>query len=338
MNKFKTSFEAPSNIALVKYWGKYGEQLPSNASISFTLEKCKSIFEVEITEKKNNKSYINLEFEGIKNDAFIPKIQTLFDKIESDYSITKEFDWSIKSSNTFPHSSGIASSASAMAALAMCIEELQYGYVDIQRASKIARLGSGSASRSTIPKLAWWGKHYAQPLTNQEFAIPVWEAVDDIFQTYNNAILIASSDEKSVSSSVGHKLMNSNIYAAQRFENATENIANLYGAMREGDLEKFGEIVEHEAMSLHALMMMSSPSFILIKPATLLMIEKIKAFRNDSKLPVYFTLDAGPNIHLLYPENIHNQIIDFIDKDLKSLCENGMYILDNVGNGPKKLS
>lgn len=332
------SYEAPSNIALVKYWGKYGNQLPSNASISFTLDQCKSIFEISLSEKKSNQTEISLEFEGKKNEAFIPKIQSLFSKIEDEYPIVKDFDWTIKSSNTFPHSSGIASSASSMAALAMCIDELQHGQADIQRASIIARIGSGSASRSVIEKLGWWGAHNFQAFSSQEYAIPVWEDVDPIFHSYQNTILIASAGEKSVSSSAGHGLMKNHPYAQERFKNAMQNIVELYGAMREGDLEKFGELVEYEAMSLHALMMMSNPSFILVKPNTVSMIEKIKNFRASSKLPIYYTLDAGPNIHLLYPKDIQKDTLDFIKMELKPICENGMYIKDQVGNGPRKIS
>lgn len=333
----KISYEAPSNIALVKYWGKYGNQLPLNPSISFTLSHCKSIFNIELTEIKDPAKRVTLEFEGKENDHFIPKIVSLFSKIAHEYPIVNEYHWNIRSENTFPHSSGIASSASSMAALAMCIDELQYGYVDIQRASIVSRIGSGSASRSVIPRLGWWGHHLGMPLSSQEYAIDVSEDVDPIFHSYQNTILIAHSGQKSVSSSAGHKLMDGHVYSKKRFENAHQNIIELYGAMREGDLEKFGEIVEYEAMSLHALMMMSSPSFILMKPATLQMIDAIVQYRNETKLPIYYTLDAGPNIHLLYPENIKKEINSWLSQELKKYCEDGLYIQDQVGYGPKKI-
>jgi diphosphomevalonate decarboxylase len=330
-------YEAPSNIALVKYWGKYNNQLPRNASVSFTLEICKSIFDVKLEEKSKKEIDINLKFEGQENQKFADKIAVFFKKIEQDYPIVNQYKFSIESSNTFPHSSGIASSASSMAALAMCIDEIQHEEVDIQRASNIARIGSGSASRSVIEKLGWWGQHSFQPMSSNEYAIPVWEDVDEIFHNYQNAILIASSGEKSVSSSLGHELMNQHEYSQVRFQNANQNIVELYGAMREGDLEKWGEIVEYEALSLHALMMMSHPSFILMQPASLQMIEKIRSFRNSTKLPVYFTLDAGPNIHLLYPNSISKDIQAFIKNDLEVLCEDKVWIQDRVGNGPVKL-
>ena len=336
MSSASVQYEAPSNIALVKYWGKYGNQLPRNASISFTLHTCKSIFKVQQADKSTHEIDVKLNFEGKDNPKFADKIKSFFKKIELEYPIVNHYQWIIESSNTFPHSSGIASSASSMAALAMCIDEIQHGQVDIQRASTIARIGSGSASRSVIEKLGWWGEHPFQPLSSNEYAIPVWDVVDDVFHDYQNAILIASSGEKSVSSSLGHELMHQHVYASLRFQNANQNIVELYGAMREGDLEKWGEIVEYEALSLHALMMMSRPSFVLMKPATLQMIEQIRRYRNETHIPVYFTLDAGPNIHLLYPRQYASQINDFIKLELEPLCENKVWIQDCVGNGPIK--
>ena len=330
-------YEAPSNIALVKYWGKYGNQLPRNASISFTLTNCKSIFDIQLLDKSNHAIEVEINFEGKSNPKFAEKISQFFGKIAADYPIVNQYKFSIVSSNTFPHSSGIASSASSMAALAMCLEELQQGTPDLQRASYIARIGSGSASRSVIPKLGWWGDHRAQPMSSNEYAISVWEETDEVFHNYQNAILIASSGEKSVSSSMGHELMNNHVYGDLRFQNANQTIVELYGAMREGDLEKWGEMVEYEALSLHALMMMSHPSFILMKPNSISMIEKIRNFRTSSKLPVYFTLDAGPNIHLLYPKNIEKQVHEFIKNDMETLCENGVWIQDFVGDGPQRL-
>lgn len=331
-------YEAPSNIALVKYWGKYGNQLPSNASVSFTLSQCKSIFDIQLLDKSKHEIDVELKFEGVENIKFGEKIALFFGKIQEFYPIVSQYKIAIESSNTFPHSSGIASSASSMAALAMCLDELQNGETDLQRSSNIARIGSGSASRSVIPKLGWWGKHPLQPLSSNEYAIPVWEYIDEIFHTYQNTILIAHSGEKSVSSSLGHELMNQHIYKQQRFDNAQQNIVDLYGAMREGDIEKWGEIVEYEALSLHALMMMSQPSYILLKPATLQMIEKIKNYRNSTRHPIYYTLDAGPNIHLLYPQAIALTVGDFIKNELEPLCENRFWIQDCIGDGPRKLS
>ena len=107
--------------------------------------------------------------------------------------------------------------------------------------------------------------------------------------------------------------------------------------LKTGDLEGFIKIVELEALSLHALMMTSNPSYILIKPETLYVINKIIDFREITKIPICFTLDAGPNLHLLYPENFSSKVLDFINSELIKHCKNGKFILDKVGEGAKKI-
>lgn len=338
MNQKSIKITSPSNIALVKYWGKYGNQYPCNPSISFTLNHCKTEMEVAITPKKADKASIEVYFEGKKHEKFVPKIATFFDKIKEEYAVVSEYDWEIKSTNTFPHSSGIASSASSMSAVAAALVAFQHSDMDLQEISRLARIGSGSACRSVFPKIAWWGKEKMMPLSSHEHAIPCWEEMDEVFLDFKDTILIASSGEKSVSSTAGHGLMNNHFFAERRYAQAHQNALEIYHTMRSGDLERFGEIVEEEALTLHALMMMSSPSFILLKPATLAMIEKIRQFRAESKLPVYFTLDAGPNIHLLYPNNIVKEVENFIEQELKPLCENQFLIKDEVGQGLEIIS
>ena len=107
--------------------------------------------------------------------------------------------------------------------------------------------------------------------------------------------------------------------------------------LKTGDLEGFIKIVELEALSLHALMMTSNPSYILIKPETLYVINKIIDFREITKTPICFTLDAGPNLHLLYPENFSSKVLDFINSELINYCKNRKFILDKVGEGAKKI-
>jgi diphosphomevalonate decarboxylase len=102
-------------------------------------------------------------------------------------------------------------------------------------------------------------------------------------------------------------------------------------------VEEFGRIAEDEALTLHALMMSSNPSFMLIEPNTVALIKKIRAFRADTGHPVFFTLDAGPNIHLLYPGSVVHEVRSFIESDLKRLCENEYYIQDWVGEGPEEV-
>ena len=114
--------------------------------------------------------------------------------------------------------------------------------------------------------------------------------------------------EKQVSSTVGHNLMHNHPFAQERFRQANSNLSKLIDVFKTGDLKSFIEIVESEALSLHAMMMTSVPYFILMKPNTLEILNKIWGFRQQTTANICFTLDAGANVHVLYPENEAEQV------------------------------
>jgi len=335
-------WKSPSNIALVKYWGKYGEQLPKNPSISFTLDAAHTITEIDYRPKADDgKLEINFFFEGKPNEAFGQKIEHFLKKHVALFPWVTQLQMTIKSKNSFPHSSGIASSASGMSALVMCLSDIESKHngeeISLAKASYISRLASGSASRSVFPELAVWGSHNAIEGSSNLYATTYSKEVNPMFTQFHDDIMIISAKEKSVSSTAGHALMNGNIYAENRYMQANQNLMDIIRSMKEGDLEKFGEIVESEALTLHALMMCSTPSYILLEPHTISVINEIRQYRSESKLPLYFTLDAGPNIHLLYPDDIADQISPFIEEVLQPYCVGGKIIKDKVGQGPQNL-
>lgn len=339
----KVGWRCPSNIAIVKYWGKYGIQIPRNASFSFTLSNAHTETFVNYSKQPNNKISVDFLFEGKENQAFADKIISYFKSIEPYIPILKDFHFKIESSNSFPHSSGIASSASAMGALALCICSIEADIFGIshdeelrQKASFLARLGSGSASRSLIPLFSTWGVHPNIPDSSDLFASQR-EGLHPIYETFHDDILIVSPKEKSVSSSAGHALMDNNVYASSRYKQANDRVANLLEVMKTDDVFAFGKIAEDEAMTLHALMMCSNPSYVLLEPGTLHMINEIRAFREESKIPIFFTLDAGPNIHLLYPNSVKDDADKFINDRLIQFTDNNVVIKDIVGHGPKRL-
>ena len=131
--------------------------------------------------------------------------------------------------------------------------------------------------------------------------------------------------------------MHNHPFAQKRFEQAHENLSKLISVFKEGDIKSFIEIVESEALTLHAMMMTSLPYFILMKPNTLEIINKIWKFRQETGLNVCFTLDAGANVHVLYPENEAKQIYEFINNELVAFCQKGEYINDKIGFGAKQL-
>ena len=348
--KFKPgtiTWKTPSNIALIKYWGKHGIQLPRNPSISFTLDKAFTETTIEYIPKVNANYRVEIDFyfEGERNDVFAEKVVKYFEKLTKIFPFINQFKFVIRSSNSFPHSAGIASSASAMAAIALCLCTMEFEFFgnlkDIsefrRKASYIARLGSGSAARSVFGYVSIWGQNTEIDVAADLYAIGYGLNVHEVFRTYHDDILIVSDDEKPVSSRAGHQLMEMNIFAKSRYEQANIHFRELLSALRQGNLEVFTKIVESEALTLHALMMTSSPSYILMKPNTLKIIELIRNFRQKTKLPVCFTLDAGPNIHLLYPDNIRERVDDFVETQLKRFCTNGFIIKDQVGEGPIQL-
>ena len=341
----KVCWSSPSNIALVKYWGKYGNQLPQNPSLSFTLTNCATTTHLSFKPKEKNDQFsFSFLFEGKEQPSFHPKMEAFFERIKIFCPYLLEHDLTISSSNSFPHSSGIASSASSMSALALCllsVEEQGAGFASQERfnqkASFLARLGSGSAARSIQGPMMSWGETNAIKGSSQEFATCIDQEIHPVFRNYQDTILIIDKGQKKVSSTLGHQLMKNHPYATSRFQQAQQHMGRLMVILKNGELDDFMQLVELEALTLHALMMASNPYFVLMQPNTLAVLNKIWAFREATKLPLCFTLDAGANVHLLYPEEHKNTIGDFIASDLASFCEAGQYIEDQVGTGAKKL-
>ena len=341
MSDLKVSWECPANIALVKYWGKKPHQLPINPSLSFSLKKSRTCTSVQLQPITKNK--VQFLLKG-KASLFGLRIEKYLHELSLDLPWINDYSFLIKSDNTFPHSAGIASSASAFGALGLCLTDINQQLTGkeisrqqfFQDASRVARLGSGSASRSVYPAFAWWGKSSALNGSTDCFALPVQNTHDSYSRLYD-AILLVDSSKKPVSSSEGHELMNKHFYREARIKQANKNAEQLLAVMKTSSHFQFFEIIENEAMSLHALMLSSLPSYILLKPASLQIIDKIRDFREQSKLPVGFTIDAGPNIHLLYFEEHRREVHQFIKTELLTFLEDGKWLDDRVGSGPDKL-
>lgn len=368
INNGSITWKTPSNIALVKYWGKQEPQIPENASISFTLDACFTLTTLEYKLKrellpKNDSSSefemlkqvqhdvskvaersrshnFEIYFEGKKKEDFKPKIATFFKRIEQYVPFLTEFEFVIKSENSFPHSSGIASSASGMGALALCVMSLEKEinptmtdeYFN-KKASFLARLGSGSACRSIEGPLIVWGNHPEIEGSSDLFGVQFPYKVHDNFKNYQDTILLVDEGEKQVSSTVGHNLMHNHPFAKQRFQQANSNISKISKVLQSGDLSAFIAIVESEALSLHSMMMTSNPYFILMKPNTLKIINEIWDFRTQTNSNICFTLDAGANVHVLFPGKEKETVNNFIKSNLIQFCQENHYICDSIGEG-----
>jgi diphosphomevalonate decarboxylase len=347
-NLEQIAWRSPSNIALVKYWGKKPLQIPANPSLSMTLKKAytEMVMACEPVENNPGSPWIEFLFEGHKQEEFERKISDFFKFLSERFPLLADYRFKISSSNTFPHSTGIASSASSMSALGLCLAEFMVRKKGLspekelfmREASILSRLASGSACRSVYGGYVIWGKTLDLKNTSDEYAVPVPFEVHPEMRAMKDAILVVSSKEKEVSSRAGHSLMDGHPYAERRFDSAGKNTVALSHALVRGDFEEFVNIAESEALALHAMMMTSFPSFLLFEPNTINIVNRIRQFRKDTKIPVCFTLDAGPNVHMIYPASFQVRVKELINSELVQFCENGKWIDDEIGEGPESIS
>jgi diphosphomevalonate decarboxylase len=340
----RVEWRSPSNIALIKYWGKSGDQIPMNASISMTLKYAFTQTEIRWTKRddynsKNFDFFLSREKVSI---SFEKKVESLLARFSAKYPILNDLFFTINSLNTFPHSTGIASSASGMSALALALlsvvkesGEFNGSYDDFMReSSHFSRLGSGSACRSLYGPYAVWGENGTKD-SNNEFAVPFEPNKE--FNSVYDSILIFSKKPKKVGSTAGHSLMQYHPYREGRITQVKNHMERLLPAMEKGDFDTWTQVTESEAMSLHGLMMASSKPVLLLAPETIRFLNDFDDFRKGKGLKAAYTIDAGPNVHLLYGADhkdiIHSFISDWV-MDSKLDVE---VIDDEAGMGPKQL-
>ncbi|MFO8236120.1 MAG: diphosphomevalonate decarboxylase [Bacteroidales bacterium] len=336
------AWEAPANIALIKYWGKKGDQLPLNPSLSLTLSNLYTRTEIHYRKSKHETGAVLFRFGNDDEHPFGKRVKKYIKQIGKYFPFLAYMDIYIETNNNFPHSSGLASSASAYSSLALCLCSIENNLRReeysperfYQKASYMARIGSGSASRSVYGNLVEWGEH---DYGSDEFAHPFGHRISNIFETMQDSILLVSSKEKKNSSSEGHLRMNNHPFREARVDQAIYNLDKIRIAIKEGNFNKFANIVENEALTLHGLMMSSNPGYILMEKETKEIIEKVQKQRKEQKLPVTFTLDAGPNVHIIYPLDAKEKVRAFINEALVQYCENGRVIHDFTGEGPHRI-
>lgn len=332
---FETTWRSPSNIAFVKYWGKKGLQIPANPSLSMTLKEC--FTETKVSFSPSESLNVELFLAGNREEKFARKIQAYLETL-TDMPWLKNVSFVINTKNTFPHGTGIASSASGLSAFALCLTEYLHHLTGestadlfFKRASHLSRLASGSACRSVYGGFTTWGECDLAE-SSDKYATPF--EVHHELAHLRDSVLVVSGDEKSVSSTQGHGRMNEHPFAEARFAQAKNNFKTMVSALKSGDVEEMGRILEGEALSLHSMMMTSPVPYTLLKPNTLAAIEMIWHFRKETKIPLYFTLDAGPNLHLIYPEVFQNKVRTFISHELSPFTQT--VIEDERGEGPIK--
>ena len=291
--KTPVTAEACANIAFVKYWGNRpeGGNLPLNVSISMNLAECVSRTTVEASTDDADAFFFNgapsTETARCRVSEFLDAVRAAAGRSEC---------LCVRSKNSFPTGCGIASSASGFAALALASAAFYGMDSDVTDLSRMARLGSGSAARS-VPS----GFVELLPADSHEGAYARAIASPEDWPDLRDVIVIVSNEEKATSSLDGHRLAATSEMMAGRLAAVPDRVERVRRAIRERDLTALGEASEADAVSMHAVMMTSTPPLHYWLPRTMEVMQTVWELRKKGT-EVYFTMDAGPNVHLLLLE------------------------------------
>jgi len=290
---------ASPNIALIKYWGNRIPVLrvPANGSISITLGGLETQTRVTFSEEWTQDRLI-LEGKVIDGRA-LSRVATHLDLIRQRSGVTLHA--CVESTSNFPLGAGIASSASAFAALtlaACAAAGLSLSSIEL---SRLARRGSGSACRSIFGGFVEWHAgtsdedSYAEPLAPSEH----WGLV--------NLVALVHREHKAVTSAEGHLLAETSPLQAARVAGAPDRLRECREALLSRDFDRLARVVELDSNLLHAVMMTSDPALFYWLPDTLRIIHAVSEWRQKG-LPVCYTIDAGPNVHCLCPVEVAQQV------------------------------
>lgn len=304
--------EAPANIALIKYMGKDSEGLPCNSSLSYTIDR----FHTKVSLGLSAEDEFENEqgFPQIGVDKFLNHLRY----IKEIFGCKKHF--LIKSENNFPHSSGIASSASSFAALTLCsikaICEIQaISIPSLEEMSAISRKGSGSSCRSFFAPWALWKCESAK-------------AID--LPDLDHDLILVDSGVKKISSSEAHKRVTSSPLFAGRPQRAEARLEKLISFLRQDCWYETYKLCKEEFLDMHALFETSSPNFSYMTENTIALLNAIEEFWNQYGDGPVVTIDAGPNIHLLWRKNYQQDFKNNFRLLFLEFLKNGCNVSNNT--------
>ena len=315
--------QALPNIAFIKYWGNRDNtlRLPMSGSISMNLDGLYTRTTVSFQPSLPFDELIinGHEIAGAGRD----RVSYILDIIRGMANIHERAE--IMSDNNFPSGAGIASSASAFAALALAGSKAAGLNLSEQELSRLARRGSGSASRSIPSGFVEW---QAGTSDDDSFAFSIaspdhWKLAD--------CIAIVSTSHKKTGSTEGHYIASTSPLQAARITDAPRRLDLCRQAILNCDFDAFASIVELDSDMMHSVMMTSTPALHYWKPASLEVMNYVHQWRMEG-IPICYTVDAGPNVHVICPE----AEADAIDKRLREL--NGVEdVLVARAGGPARI-
>jgi len=303
MSLHSATATASPNIALIKYWGNRDEalRLPSNGSISLTLSglTCRTSITFEADLPQDSLS-VNGALEPKANTA---RVSRHLDLIRARAGL--HLRARVESQINFPPAAGLASSAAAFAALTVAAAAAAGLDLPAGEISRLARRGSGSACRSVFGGYVEWqagddDEHsFAEPLAGPDH----WHLVD--------VIAIVNANPKGVGSSQGHRLAATSPLQSARVADAPRRLDLCRQAILAREFERLAAVSELDSNLMHAVMLTSQPPLLYWLPATLAVMQAVVQMRASGS-PVFYTIDAGPNVHCLTPVESHVAVADQI--------------------------
>lgn len=300
MSNFSAAAVACPNIAFIKYWGNRNQilRLPSNASISMNLDGLFSHTTVEFDSSLCCDDLFTLNGR-VENEAAQRRVSSFLDRVRA--LAGKKIYARVTSQNNFPTGAGIASSAAAFAALALAASRAIGIELDEADLSRLARTGSGSACRSVPGGFVEWQEGQTD---RDSFAISIappehWDLVD--------CIAIVKIGHKPVGSTEGHSLASSSPLQEARILDTPRRLKTCRSAILKKDFSALAEIIEHDSNLMHAVMITSHPALFYWEPASLTLMQSVRAWRKEG-IPAAYTLDAGPNVHVICEVQVAGQV------------------------------
>jgi diphosphomevalonate decarboxylase len=315
--------ESHPNIAFIKYWGNRNQMLriPANGSLSMNLEGLYTRTSVQFDPNLPSDT-LTLNNAPTSGSA-LSRVSDLLERVRR----AARFDTHAKvvSENNFPTGSGIASSASAFSALALAASTAAGLDLEEKELSVLARTGSGSAARSIPGGFVEW-----QPGNGHQSSYAFSIAPPDHWGLVD-LIAVISKAHKATGSTSGHALADSSPLQAARVSDAPRRLATCRRALLDRDFEKFSEVVELDSNTMHAVMQTSTPPLLYWQPATIAVMHAVRSWRKAG-LPVCYTIDAGPNVHVITLREEYGKIKRLLE-DIPDVSE----VLRAFPGGPAKL-
>lgn len=320
MSNYTATAVACPNIALIKYWGNRDHELrlPENGSISFNLGGLFTQTKVVFDSKFDTDS-LTVNNERIQNSG-LKRVSQLLNVVRE--LAGRQYFAQVISTSNFPIGAGVASSAAAFAALSLAASHALGLSLSEKDLSRLARRGSGSACRSIPAGYVEWLPGRSD---EDSYAISIapsthWDLVD--------VIVIVEANHKAVGSTAGHALAYTSPIQKARIADAPRRLDIGRNAILQRDFEALAEIVEVDSNLMHAVMMTSNPTLMYWEPATISIMKVVPEWRLEG-IPVCYTLDAGPNIHLI----VRRDYVNLVKKKLDNLPGIQQILVAPVGEG-----